>query len=168
MKNDLALYQIADLYLQDLHKLADLELDEQTLSDTLESLGGELEVKATNVAAFAMNLEASAKAIKEAETKMALRRKAIEKRSERLKAYLKENLERCGIHRIEGPHFLIAIKKNPPAVAVEAPELVPPKFMRIPPPPPAEIDKKAIADALKSGEDVPGCRLEQGTRLEIK
>lgn len=34
-------------------KLADLDLDEQTVADTLESLAGSVEVKATNVAAFA-------------------------------------------------------------------------------------------------------------------
>jgi len=168
MKNDLALYQIADLYLQDLQALADLDLPDQVVADTLEGLAGELEVKATNVAAFTLNLEASAKAIKEAEAKMAARRKAIENRAAHLRAYIKANLERCGIQKIEGPHFLLAIRKNPPAVAVEAPELVPIEYMRIPPPPPPEIDKKAVADALKAGKDVPGCRLEQGTRLEIK
>jgi hypothetical protein len=45
---------------------------------------------------------------------------------------------------------------------------VPEKFMKAPPPPPPALDKKAVAEALKAGEDVPGCRLEQGTRLEIK
>lgn len=168
MKNDLALYQLADLYLQDLQKLADLDLDEQTVADTLEGLSGELEVKATNVAAFARNLEASAEAIKAAEDQMAKRRKAIERRAESLKAYLKANMERTGILKIESPQFALAIKKNPPAVHVEAPELVPAKFMKTPPPPPPVLDKKAVADALKAGEDVPGCRLEQGTRLEIK
>jgi hypothetical protein len=29
-------------------------------------------------------------------------------------------------------------------------------------------DKKAIAAALKAGEDVPGAHLERGQRLEIK
>lgn len=168
MKNDLALYQLADLYLQDLQKLADLDLDEQTVADTLEGLSGELEVKATNVAAFARNLEASAEAIKRAEVQMELRRKAIERRADRLRSYLKDNMERTGILKIEGPHFQIAIKKNPPAVHVEALELVPAEFMKTPPPPPPVLDKKAVGDALKAGRDVPGCRLEQGTRLEIR
>ena len=168
MKNDIALYQLADLYVQDLQRLADLDLDEQTVADTLESLSGDLEVKATNVAAFARNLEATAEAINGAEAQMAARRKAIEKRAERLKAYLKMNMERTGILKIESPQFCISVKKNPPAVHVEAPELVPAEFLKTPPPPPPVADKKAIADALKAGQDVPGCRLEQGTRIEIK
>jgi hypothetical protein len=35
------------------------------------------------------------------------------------------------------------------------------------PPPPPVPSKTAIADALKNGEDVPGCRLVQGVRLQI-
>lgn len=168
MGQSLALYQLADLYLVDLQKLADLDLDEQTVADTLEGLAGELEVKATNVAAFTRNLEASAEAIKGAEAQMAARRKAIERRAESLRAYLKTNMERVGILKIESPQFCLSIKKNPPAVHVEAPELVPAEFMKVQPPPPPALDKKALAEALKAGRDVPGCRLEQGTRLEIK
>ena len=168
MKTDLALYQLADLYLADLSKLADLDLDEQTVADTLEGLSGELEVKATNVAMFARNLEASAEAIKGAEVQMAARRKAIENRALRMRQYLKDNMERTGILKIEGPHFALTIKKNPPAVHVEAQELVPAEFFNTPPPPPPALDKKRVAEALKAGKDVPGCRLEQGTRLDIK
>lgn len=168
MGNNLALYQLADLYLQDLQKLAELDLDEQTVTDTLEGLSGDLEVKATNVAAFARNLEASADAIKGAEAQMAARRKAIERRAEQLRKYLKDNMERCGITKIESPQFALAIKKNPPAVHVEAPESVPAAFFNVQPIPAPVMDKKRIADALKAGQDVPGCRLEHGTRLEIK
>lgn len=168
MGTSLALYQLADMYLADLQKLADMDMDEQTVADTLEGLSGELEVKATNVAMFARNLEASAEAIKTAEAQMAARRKAIENRAGRIRQYLKENMERVGILKIEGPHFALAIKKNPPAVQVEAVELVPMEFFKPVLPPPPALDKKAVAEALKAGKDVPGCKLEQGTRLEIK
>ena len=39
-----ALYELAAEYRADAEKLADMDLDEQTLADTLEGLGGELEV----------------------------------------------------------------------------------------------------------------------------
>lgn len=168
MKTGLALYELAEIYLADLQTLADLDLDDQTVADTLEGLSGDLEVKATNVAAFARNLEATAEAIKDAEGKMAARRKSIERRGEHLRAYLKAQMERTGILKIESPQFVLAIKKNPPAVHVEAPELVPAEFMKAPPPPPPVLDKKAVGEALKAGRDVPGCRLEQGTRLDIR
>ena len=31
-----------------------------------------------------------------------------------------------------------------------------------------KIDRKSIADALKSGQQIPGARLERGTSLRIK
>lgn len=168
MGTSLALYQLAEQYLADLRKLEDLDLDEQTMMDTLEGLSGELEVKATNVAMFCRNLEASADAIKQAEAQMAARRKAIENRAARIRDYLKANMERTGITEIASPHLKLAIRKNPPAVHVEALELVPMEFFKPALPPPPSLDKKAVGDALKAGKDVPGCRLEQGTRLDIK
>lgn len=168
MGTSLALYQLADLYLADLKRLEDMDIDEQTVTDTLEGLSGELEVKATNVAMFCRNLEASAEAIKNAEAQMAARRKAIENRAARIRQYLKENMERTGILKIEGPHFALAIKKNPPAVVVDPSQVIPDEFYNQPPPPAPVLDKKRVAEALKAGKDIPGCKLEQGTRLEIK
>lgn len=168
MGTSLALYQLADLYLADLKQLEDLDLDDQTVADTLEGLSGELEVKATNVAMFCRNLEASAEAIKNAETVMANRRKAIERRAERIRQYLKENMERTGILKIEGPHFALAIKKNPPAVVIEDDAQIPECFMVKPEPPKPYPDKKAIAAEIKGGGAVPGAFLSQGTRLDIK
>lgn len=163
-----SLYVLADQYLADLQKLAELDLDDQTVADTLEGLAGDIEVKATNVAMFARNLEATAEAIKGAEAQMAARRKAVEARAESLRAYLKAQMERTGITKIESPYFALTIKQNQPAVHVEDAALVPTEFKKFTPPPPPTVDKKAVAEALKSGTDVPGCRLERGTRLEIK
>ena len=77
-------------------------------------------------------------------------------------------MEVAGIQKIECPHFQLAIKKNPPSVDVFEPSIVPAEFMRQPDPPPLQIDKTAIKDALKAGAEVPGAVLVQGTRLDIK
>lgn len=163
-----SLYVLADEYMEAARVLAELDMDEQTVADTLEGLSGSLETKALNVACFVRNLEATAEAIKNAEAQMSARRRAIERRAERIREYLKAQMERCAIFKIEAPYFTIAIRQNPSAVHVEAPELVPQEFMKTPPPPEPAIDKKAVAEALKAGKDVPGCRLERGTRLEFK
>jgi hypothetical protein len=72
-----ALYVLSQEYRTAAEKLADMDLDDQTFADTLESLSGDLEAKAVNVAMFCRNLEASAAAIEEAEAQMAARRKAL-------------------------------------------------------------------------------------------
>lgn len=163
-----ALYEIANEYLAVAQKLSDLDLDEQTIADTLEGMSGALEVKATNVAMFIRNEEATAVAIKDAEEKMAARRKAIENRAERMREYLKEQMARTGITRIESPYFVLAIQNNPPKVIVDSESMIPTQFWTQAPPPPPVIDKKAIAKAIKEGEDCSGCHLEVGTRLVIK
>jgi len=163
-----ALYEIAAEYRDAATKLADLDLDAQTIADTLEGLSGDLETKAQNVAFFVRNLEATAAAIKQAEADMAARRKAMENRADGLKRYIFESMTVAGIEKIECPHFRLAIKNNPAAVDVFEPGLVPASFMRTPEPPPPAPDKTAIKEALKAGQDVPGARLTSGQRLEIK
>jgi len=163
-----ALYEIAAEYRDAATKLAELDLDAQTVADTLEGLSGDLETKAQNVAFFVRNLEATAAAIKQAEADMAARRKAMENRADGLKRYIFESMTVAGIEKIECPHFRLAIKNNPAAVDVFEPGLVPASFMRTPEPPPPALDKTAIKVALKAGQDVPGARLTSGQRLEIK
>lgn len=163
-----ALYVLAQDYRAAAEKLADLELDEQTIADTLEGLSGDLEVKAVNTAMVARNMQGLAAQIKEAEQAMAARRKALEGRAERLTAYLLANMQHAGISKIESPHFCLSIKSNPAAVVINEPGLIPAEFMRQPEPPPPSPDKTAIKEAIKAGKEVPGAHLAQGVRLEIK
>lgn len=163
-----ALYELAHSYREAADKLADLDLPPEVIEDTLESLSGDLEVKATNTAMVIRNIEASAAAIKEAEAQMAARRKALENRAARVKDYLLANMMVAGIQKIECPYFKLAVRENPPAVEIFEPGLIPAEFMKTPEPPPPAPDKAAIKEAIKAGQEVPGCKLSRGLRLEIK
>jgi len=165
--NGLALYEVAAEYRGAVAALEELDLDEVTLNDTLESIGGDLEVKTQNVVMAARNLEANAAAIKQAEEQMAARRKAIERRAAWLLGYVKKGMQIAGVQKIESPWFRISIQNNPQSVDVYEPGLVPIEYMRQPEPQPATPDKKAIAEAIKSGKEVPGCQLVQTQRLVI-
>jgi hypothetical protein len=162
------LYVLADEYRAAAERLADMDIDEQTMLDTLESISGDLEAKAANVAMFARNLEATAAAIKDAEAGMEARRKAIEKRADGMRRYLLACMQSTGIKRIECPHFAVIVRDNPLAVDVFDAAQVPAEFMRQPEPPPPAVDKAAIKAAITAGREVPGARLTQGHRLEIK
>jgi hypothetical protein len=163
-----SLYLLAHEYRAAADQLADLDLDEQTVADTLEGMVGDLEVKAANVAMMARNLEATAAAIKDAEAQMAARRKTLERRSQWLRHYLLESMQHAGLKRMECPQFVLAVRDNPARVDVFAQAMVPEQFLRQPEPPPPEPDKMAIKEALESGADVPGCRLTRTQRLEVK
>jgi hypothetical protein len=163
-----ALYQLATEYQQQFYQLAELDLPDEVVTDTLEAMEGDIQVKAANVAMFVRQLEHTADGIKAAEKQMAERRKAIERRGQRITEYLLTNMQACGITKIEHPMLRLSVRANPESVDVFDADQVPAEFMRQPEPPPAAPDKTRIKDALKSGMEVPGCRLARGSRLEIK
>lgn len=165
---DLTLYELSDQYRQATERLADMDLPDDVIADTLEALVGDLQTKATSVAMFVRNLESMSVAIKDAETKMAARRRAIDARVMRVREYIKLNMELAGIMKISCPFFEIAVKKNPPAVVIDDESLVPDDYKSDPPPPPKVPDKTLIGKALKDGYVIDGAHLEQRTRLEIK
>lgn len=163
-----SLYELSNEYLAIQNKLIEADYDEQTIADTLEGMSGELEVKAQNVAFFIRNLESTADQIKQAEKQMADRRKALENKAATIKEYLKINMQKTGINKIECPYFAITLKKNPPAVNIFNESIIPNEYLVQALPPPPSIDKKAIAEALKLGNQVAGAELTQGERVEIK
>ncbi|WP_020565048.1 siphovirus Gp157 family protein [Methylosarcina fibrata] len=164
----MTLYDLSTNYCQALDFLTDPELDLpiEAVNDTLESLSGELEDKAVNVAKFLRNMETMAEAIKNAEAAMAKRRKALENRAQWLKYYLKDSMERTGITEIECPYFKLSVQNNPPAVHVLDEDAVPAEFKEQVVS--WKIDKAAIRKAVQAGENVAGVSLANGTRLVIK
>lgn len=166
--SNVSLYALAAEYRGDLNKLAEMDLPEQTIADTLEGLGGDLEVKAQNVVAFARHLEKLADSIEEAEKEMAKRRKAVQARADRIKDYVLTTMINNDIQKIECPWFVLSIAKNPAAVVIEDERQVPQAYFTSPPPPPPQIDKKLIAQAIKDGFEVPGAKLRQGVRLAVR
>ena len=164
-----ALFQIADIYLQDLDKLSDLDLPEEVVRDTIEGLQGDMQEKCTNVAAFIRNTESLAEQIKQAEQAMAARRKALESRADRIRQYLLDNMQRTGITKIESPYFKIAIAKNPPSVVVDDEDTLKfahPEFVKVVTT--ESLDKAAIKEAIKAGQIVEGAHLVQAERVSIK
>lgn len=162
-----SLYELAGEYRAISDKLHDLDLPDEVIADTLEGLGGDLQEKSVNVAKFFRNLESMAVQIKLAEDQMAARRKAIEKRITRLKEYLKTQMERAGISKIECPYFVISIKQNPASVQILDETLIPRDYFKEIPVS-YVLDKILCKAAMNDGYEIPGCYLSHGTRLEIK
>ncbi len=165
-----ALYHLTNAYLELAEKLADGDFDATTIADTIEASGitDELAVKAQGIEFVARGAEAHNLAI-DAEIARLQALKAQRNRvAAGLRAYLLENMQRAGIERIDCPLFTLSIKKNPPAVDVFDALSIPAEYMRQAPPPPPAIDKAAIKKAISAGEDVPGARLTQALRLDVK
>ena len=162
-----ALYLLTNEYRAAAMALSELDIDAQTVADTLEGLSGELEVKAQSVGHMVRAFEADAEACKAWAKTASERAKAIEARADALRSYLHRCMEAAGIQKIEGPGIALGFRKSS-AVVIDGADLIPPEYMRQPEAPPPAPDKAAIAAALKAGESVPGAHIEQRTNLTIK
>lgn len=164
----LTLYEIAAEHRAMVEALTDTQDDARAIADTIEAESYPLEIKAQNVAYAIKTLDANAAAIESAAKSMIARAKTMRDRANHVREYLKTCMEVAGVKKIECPHFDLSIRKNPESVDIYEPGLIPAEFMRAPEPPPPLPDKSAIKDAIKSGKEINGAKLVQGTRLEIK
>lgn len=161
------LYDLAHAY-QGIQALANNEdVDAEAMQMALAELGTEIESKTLNIAIIIKGLESDTDIIKAEERRLADRRKALENKAGWLKQYAKEQLEAAGIDKVKSPTLTVAIQNNPPAVQITDPDIIPARFQTIVPET-YTIDKKAVGDALKAGEDVPGAELTQGRSLRIR
>lgn len=162
-----ALFVLVDEYRALAERLADMDLDPQTVADTLEGASGAIELKSQSIAYVALNFEAAAKAIKEHAAAQLDRAKAIQNRADSLRAYLQRGMEGAGLQKIEGPGVVIGFRKSA-AVVIYGADLIPDEYMRQPETPPPAPDKKAIGEAIKAGREVPGAIIELRQNLYIK
>lgn len=162
------LYELASAYAA-LEKLADdPETQDEQIEQWLVECGDALNEKAINIGMFIENLNATVEAIKEAEERMAARRKAIENRVSAIKKYLLAGMQTADITKIECPYFKILRQKNPPSVVIDDEKEIDMQYWRQAEPPPPSIDKRAILADMKEGVIVDGAHLEQGERIVIK
>lgn len=156
------LYEISAEYQKNFLEIADLDLPEEVINDTLEAIQGDVESKSIAVASYKKNLDAEAQAIKDAIKNMKARQAAIENHAARLNNYLKSNMEACGINEITCPYFKLKIKKNTPSVVIKDESLIPDEFKETVET--VKIDKAGI----KKAGGCEGVEIANGTRLDIK
>jgi hypothetical protein len=89
------------------------------LAELLEKVESDFDKKAERVALFIRELLATAKAIKEEETRLAARRKSIDNAAERLKSYLELQMIANTRPHIVGQLVTLRIQKNAPSVKIE-------------------------------------------------
>jgi hypothetical protein len=160
-----SLYEISSNYIAALEFITDpdQDIDAQTAADTLEAVEGVLDDKLLNVARYIASLDHQASGIKEAESRQADRRKAIENKAELLREYLKTHMKQTGHTKINAPDIALCLAKLPPSVQIDDETLIPDEFWRVTES--KAIDKKAIKDA----NGCAGARIESsGYRVSIK
>lgn len=161
----ISLYKAAD----ELAPLLDTIDEDGCIPPELEIALAQFEGKGLSVTAYILNCDRTAQMIHEAAETMDKRASPFEKRAERLRQYLADNMKRTGVTEITCAEFSAKLQiERDSRVDVFEPLLLPYEFTTQPPQPPAAPDKKAIAKAIKEGRTIPGARIVKSDRLVIK
>ena len=155
-----ALYILSHQYQQ----LLDLDVPLDEKATTLALLEESIEQKGKAIGAVLQSFDAQELALKAHLADVQAKVKAIQNHRDRLKAYLKENMENCGIQKIESPFFVISLQKSPESVVVDDEARIPDDYCKVT----RSVDKSLVKQALKDGYDIPGCHLEAGTHIRIR
>lgn len=161
------LHEITGAMIQFESMLDDPEIDEARMLEAIDVMDMALKEKATGIVMVVQNLEATATAMKDAEQRMADRRRVIENRVKSIKTYVLLNMQAAGINKIECPEFKISVRNNPPKIVITDEAAIPLAYLRQPEPPAPMPDKKAILADIKQGVVIDGCHMEIGQSLVI-
>jgi hypothetical protein len=166
---NLTLYELTEVARQELAQLSELDMDEQTIRDTMESIQWPVEQKAQNVLAVAGNLEAEADLIEQRMAVLAKRQKSLASRSKWLKDYVLGAMQAAGIKEIKCADFVARPRMNPERVVIDNEAGLPDECWRTIPAT-RELDKASIKELLKAGNEQvsQAAHLERSVRLEVK
>lgn len=162
------MYDLTADYKTVLDMAFDTEIDPQAITDTLESIAAEIEVKAENTAIIMKELEAEAAKLKAEEQRLNARRKVYENRVANLKQGLFDAMKLTGKEKFKTTLFSFGIQKNggkiPVIVDVDCSEL-PDEYVI--------ITEKPDTEALRAYIEKHGtCKYahygERGESLRIK
>jgi hypothetical protein len=160
-------FELAAQYRQLAELLAERHDDPQVIADTLESLSGPFDEQLENLAKMVRNIEAAEAGIAQTIANLEARQAALQRAAERGRRLIQELMQTAHRERVHTALFAMALKKNPPQVVIDNPEVLPETFLTRHEAPLPTPNKKAIACAIKAGMEVPGAHCEQSIRLEI-
>lgn len=141
----------------------------------LEAAGIDFTDKVERVAIKVLELRATAKAQKEEAERVAARAKASQRDADSLARYLRQQLDRAGVPRVEGLRCTVAVQTNPPSIVGELDEqalrtlaVIEPTLVRRVPETFA-LDRRAALEAVKNGRMLPtGLTVEHSRTLRIR
>ena len=131
------------------------ELDPDIIGDTLEAIELEFNDKAKNIGFVYRTMNAQVDVLDKEIKRLQDMKSSINKRKQGLIDYLRNNMQACGIKKIECDLFKIQCVKGRDIVAVDDEHSLPDEFIKTS----TSVDKTALLKALKDGP-VNGAHLE--------
>lgn len=152
---------------QDFHDW--LEIEDPTEEDQalVAIVAGQIEKKTEGICKMVKWLEGTADVFKAEERRISERRKALEHKAERIRAYMKDALLAADITKLTAGTFKVSVGLSPGTVVIDDVDAIPPQFITIIPAV-KHPDKTAIKAAIKADPAaVPGAHIEAGFTLRI-
>lgn len=166
--SDLTLYNITNKFAELMDMAENGELTEEQYNALGEQLALELQQKGSGIIGYTQNEEALIEAIDFQIKRLQDFKKAKQNKLEKFKQYVKENMDRLGITKMDTELGTLSIAKNPMSVEIENEEEIPEEFKQqvIT----TKIDKTAIKNHFKAtGEIIAGAKIiDDKTSLRIK
>lgn len=166
--NNLSLYNITNRFVELMDKAENGELTEEEYNELGQELAIQLQEKGSNIIGYAKNIELTINAMKDEEVRISTNRKLLESKLEKFKQYVKDNMEKLGITKMDTELGTLSVAKNPLSVEIESEEMIPNEFkLQVVS---TKIDKTAIKNHFKAtGEIVAGTKIvDDKTNLRIK
>lgn len=132
--------------------------DEDLARDMIEGETGLVELIAS-IAAHEGEDKALLSGLKSYDEELDARKKRIASRIETRRALLASALEIAGLPKIETPSGTVSLAKVAPKAIIMDEAEIPTRFWKAAAP---VLDKKALNDSLKAGEEIPGATLSNG------
>jgi len=139
--------------------------DEQAAADAIEGETNLLEAIGAAVDAI-LEADAEAEALAGMVKRLAQRRERAEARADRIRAAIADAMAQTDLRKLKLPQATLTIKATPPKAIITDELDIPTKYLIEQPP---KLDKRAVLEALKAGEQVPGAQLSNGgASLQIR
>ncbi len=165
-KDNSTLFDLVGVWKEVYEMADDPDIDMEAWNGTLESIEGEIEVKADGYAAVIAKLNADIDQIKTMEKRLKARRDAMANSIDRMKSRLEDAMRLTGKTKFKTTFWSFNIQKNPESVVIDNQEAVPKEFLKYAEP---TVDKTALKEALKNGADLEGiAHLTQTEGLRIR
>ena len=159
------MYELTADYLAVLAMATDGETPPDAIADTLEAIGGEIEIKAENSAVIMQELTAESEKLKNEIDRLTARKKSLETNVAAIKERIFDAMKTTGKEKFKTTLFSFSIGKNPAKLVIDDAEKIPRKYLI---PQPAKIDNAKLKEELKAGKVCKYAHLEQSESLRIK
>jgi hypothetical protein len=166
--SNLSLYNITNKFVELMDKAQEGELTEEEYNQLGEELAIELQNKSAGIIGYTQNEEALIEAIDIQIKRLQELKKAKQNNLDKFKQYVKDNMDRLSITKLETELGTLSIAKNPMSIEIQNEDEIPSEFKQqiIT----TKVDKTAIKNHFKeTGEIIPGVNIvDDKTSLRIK